>query len=215
MKTTQTTNRRVTQCQKPVGWIGRAVLRNMNARHSGVTDWGLSHISVKQHFTILDIGCGGGRTVSKLAALATAGKVYGLDYSADSVAVASKTNREWIKSGRVEIHEGSVSQLPFGTDTFDLVVAVETHFWWPDLPGDVRELLRVLKPSGELAIIAEVYKGASTTTARLVEKYLPMTGMKLLSPEEHRNLLTDAGYSNVQIGTESSKGWIVATGYKG
>jgi len=187
----------------------------MNARHSGVTDWGLSHISVKKHFTILDIGCGGGRTVSKLAALATEGKICGLDYSTTSVAVASKANREWIKSGRVEIREGSVSQLPFATATFDLVVAVETHFWWPDLPGDLRELLRVLRPGGKLAIIAEVYKGASTKTARLVEKYLPMTGMKLLSPDEHRDLLTNVGYSNVQITVEPSNGWIVAIGRKG
>ena len=180
-----------------------------------MTDWGLSHISVKKHFTILDIGCGGGRTVSKLAALATEGKICGLDYSTTSVAVASKANREWIKSGRVEIREGSVSQLPFATATFDLVVAVETHFWWPDLPGDLRELLRVLRPGGKLAIIAEVYKGASTKTARLVEKYLPMTGMKLLSPDEHRDLLTNVGYSNVQITVEPSNGWIVAIGRKG
>jgi SAM-dependent methyltransferase len=108
-----------------------------------------------------------------------------------------------------------VSQLPFATATFDLVVAVETHFWWPDLPGDLRELLRVLKPGGELAIIAEVYKGASTKTARLVEKYLPVTGMKLLSPDEHRNLLTNAGYSNVQITLEPGNGWILAVGEKG
>jgi SAM-dependent methyltransferase len=187
----------------------------MNARHSSVTDWGLSHISVEKNFTILDIGCGGGRTASKLAALATEGKVFGLDYSAASVAVATKTNREWIKRGRVEICEGSVSQIPFATGTFDLVVAVETHFWWPDLPGDLRELLRVLKPGGGLAIIAEVYKGASTETARLVEKYLPKTGMKFLSPDEHRDLLADAGYSNVQIALESSKGWIFASGKKG
>lgn len=214
MKTTQSTKPRITQCQKPVGWVGRLVLRNMNARHSGVTDWGLSRISVQNHFAILDIGCGGGRTVSKLAAVATEGKVYGVDYSRESVAVASKTNRELIKSGRVEIREGSVSELPFATGTFDLVVAVETHFWWPDLLRDLRELLRVLKPSGELVIIAEVYKGASTTTARLVEKYLPVTGMKFLSPEEHRDVLTNAGYSSVQIATESDKGWIFVSGKK-
>jgi|HubBroStandDraft_6_1064221.scaffolds.fasta_scaffold137362_2 2-polyprenyl-3-methyl-5-hydroxy-6-metoxy-1,4-benzoquinol methylase len=46
--------------------------------------------------TILDVGCGGGRTVSKLAAIATQGTVYGLDYSAESVAVAERTNRLWI-----------------------------------------------------------------------------------------------------------------------
>jgi SAM-dependent methyltransferase len=215
MNTSQSTKPRVTQCQKPVGWLGRLILRNMNARHSGVTDWGLAHISVEKHFTILDVGCGGGRTVSKLAVLATEGKVFGVDYSADSVAVASKTNREWIESGRVEIREGSVSQLPFATGTFDLVVAVETHFWWPDLPGDFRETLRVLKPGGELGLIAEVYKGASTTTAKLVEQYSAKTGMKLLSPEEHRELLANAGYSNVEIATEPGKGWIFARGRKG
>ena len=190
------------------------VLRNMNARHSGVTDWGLSHISVLKHFVILDIGCGGGRTASKLAAVATEGKVYGVDYSAASVAVATKTNQEWIKSGRVEIRQGSVSQLPFAADNFDLVVAVETHFWWPDLPGDFRETLRVLKPGGELAVIAEVYKGANTATATLVAAYSSRTGMKLLSPEEHRELLTNAGFSNVEIATEPSKGWIFASGKK-
>lgn len=214
MRTALSTKPRVTQPQKPTGWLGRLVLKNMNARHSGVTDWGLSHVTVNRNFTILDVGCGGGRTASKLAALATEGKVFGLDYSTAAIAVASKTNREWIRKGRVEIREGSVSQLPFATGTFDLVVAVETHFWWPDLPGDLRELLRVLKPSGELAIIAEVYKGASTKTAELVEEYLPVTGMKLLSPEEHRNLLTNAGFSNVQITTETNKGWIFASGKK-
>ena len=90
MKATLTTKPRVTQCQKPTGWLGRLMLRNMNSRHSKVTDWGLSQVAVEKHFTILDIGCGGGRTVSKLAALASEGKVYRLDYSAASVAVASK-----------------------------------------------------------------------------------------------------------------------------
>jgi ubiquinone/menaquinone biosynthesis C-methylase UbiE len=184
----------------------------MNARHSKVTDWGLSHLRLEQDFTILDIGCGGGRTVSKLAAMATEGKVYGVDYSSDSVAVASTTNRDWIKKGRVDIREGSVSQLPFAAGTFDLVVAVETHFWWLDLPGNFQEVLRVLKPSGTFGIIAEVYRGAESRTATLVEKYLPMTGMKFLSPEEHRQLLHDAGYEDVQIVVDAGKGWIFASG---
>jgi ubiquinone/menaquinone biosynthesis C-methylase UbiE len=189
--------------------------QNMNARHSKVTDWGLSHLRIEQDFRILDIGCGGGRTVSKLAAIATEGKVYGLDYSSDSVAVARKPNRDWIKKGRVDICEGSVSQLPFATGSFDPVIAVETHFWWPDLPANFQEVLRVLKPGGTFAIIAEVYRGADSTTARLAEKYLPATGMKLLGPDEHRNLLTDRGYTDVLITLEPGKGWIFAGGKKG
>jgi ubiquinone/menaquinone biosynthesis C-methylase UbiE len=186
----------------------------MNARHSKVTDWGLSHIAVQERDTVLDVGCGGGRTVSKLAAIATRGKVYGVDHSRESVAVATRTNRRWIDMGRVEIREGSVSQLPFPQSVFDLVTAVETHFWWPDLPAGMQEILRVLKPGGRLIIVAEVYRGATSTVAKLVEKHLPLSGMTLLSVNEHRELFTNAGYSDVQIVTESGKGWICGIGRK-
>jgi ubiquinone/menaquinone biosynthesis C-methylase UbiE len=186
----------------------------MNSRHSKVTDWGLSHISVGEHDTVLDVGCGGGRTVSKLAAMATQGKVYGVDYSKESVAMANKTNRQWIDIARVEIREGAVSQLPFSAGMFDLVTAVETHFWWPDLPNDMREVLRVVKPGGTLAIVAEIYKGANTATAKLAEKYLPLSGMTLLSLDEHRELFANAGYSDVQVMAEPSKGWICGRGRK-
>ena len=152
--------------------------------------------------------------MSKLAAIATQGKVYGVDFSKESVAVASRTNRQWMDMARVEIREGSVSQLPFSEGVFDLVTAVETHFWWPDLPADMREVLRVLKPGGTLIIIAEIYKGAKTKTAMLAEKYLPLSGMTLLSVNEHRELFAKAGYSDVQVIEESGKGWICGIGRK-
>ena len=73
------------QYSKPTGWFGRYTLWRMNSSHSKLTDWGLEHISIENHYTVLDVGCGGGRTVSKLAAMATKGKVYGVDYSDESV----------------------------------------------------------------------------------------------------------------------------------
>ena len=152
--------------------------------------------------------------MSKLAAMATQGKVYGVDFSRESVAVASRVNRKSIQNGRVEIKEASVSQLPFAADMFDLVTAVETHFWWPDLPADMREILRVLKPGGTVIVIAEVYKGAKTMTAKLAEKYAPLTGMALLSISEHHDLFVNAGYSDVQIIDRPDKGWICGIGKK-
>ncbi|HEV2277514.1 MAG TPA: class I SAM-dependent methyltransferase [Acidobacteriaceae bacterium] len=212
--TTLSIRPRVTQNQKPSGWLGRLVLRNMNARHSGVTDWGLSHVRVEKDFTILDAGCGGGRTVGKLAAMASDGKVYGVDYSAASVAVATKTNQESIRNGRVEIREGNVVALPFQDDTFDLVTAVETHFWWPDLPAGFREVFRVLRPGGRVAVIAEIYKGAQSKMTTMVEKYAPKTGIQVLTADEHAQLLSDAGFIDVQVATEPHKGWIFAGGRK-
>lgn len=204
----------VTQCQKPTGFFGRLTLRRMNKSHSKVTDWGLSQISVQPDFTILDVGCGGGRTVSKLAALATQGKVFGIDYSPDSVAYSQKLNAESISAGGAEIRQASVSQLPFPDNTFDLITAVETHFWWPNLPSDLLEVFRVTKPSGQLVIIAEVYKGAPALASRLVEKYAPQTGIQMLTPDEHRDLLANAGYTHIKLETLPAKGWLCAIAQK-
>jgi ubiquinone/menaquinone biosynthesis C-methylase UbiE len=194
--------------------LGRFTLWRMNASHSRLTDWGLAQISVEKQYTILDVGCGGGRTVSKLAALATQGKVYGIDFSADSVAVSKKTNSRWIDTDRVEIRQGSVCQLPFPDSMFDLITAVETHFWWPNLPGDMREVFRVLKPGGTLILIAEIYKGANTTVSKLAEKYSHRRGMTLLSANEHRELFANAGYSDIQVIEKREKTWICAIGRK-
>lgn len=203
---------RVSQCQKPTGWLGRLNLWNMNSRHSKLTDWGLGHVSIASSDTILDIGCGGGRTISKLAATATQGKVYGVDHSEESVAASKRTNAHLIRDGRVEVHLGSVSQLPFREGTFDLVTAVETHFWWPNLSTDMREVFRVLKTGGKLIVIAEIYKGANTTVAKLAGKYASQAGMKMLDVDEHRELFARAGYSDVRVVTVPDKGWICGIG---
>jgi SAM-dependent methyltransferase len=200
------------QCKKPTGWLGRLNLWSMNSRHSKLTDWGLTHISISKHDTILDVGCGGGRTVYKLAAGATEGKVYGIDHSEESVAVARKTNKQWIKMGRVVIQSGSVSHLAFSDDRFDLVTAVETHYFWPDLPADMQEILRVLKPGGTLIVIAEAYKGGKYD--KVVRKLPELTNMAILSVDEHRELFSKAGYSDVRIIESFEKGWICGIGRK-
>lgn len=189
-------------------------LWNMNTRHSRLTDWGLGHVRIEPHYKILDVGCGGGRTLSKLAEVVTQGKAYGVDYSAESVAASERTNARWIRMERVEVRDGSVSHLPFEDGLFDLVTAVETHFWWLDLSTGVREIHRVLKTGGRLVVIAEVYKGANTTIAKLLEQKAPRIGLKLLDVEEHRTLFQNAGYSEIQIFEEQSQGWICGIGRK-
>src|SRR5262245_2870846 len=148
----------LTQCRRPWGWPGRFILWLMNINHSGLTDWGLRHMPVQAGDTILDVGCGGGRTVQKLAVMARDGHVHGVDYSSASVAAARRTNDAAIRAGRVTIERGSVAALPFRDRTFDLVTAIETHYYWPDLAANLREVRRVLKPGGRLLIVAEVHR---------------------------------------------------------
>jgi len=184
----------------------------MNRSHSALTDWGLQQISIERNFKILDIGCGGGRTIQKLASVATEGSVCGVDNATGSVAVSRSKNAQLIKNGRVEIRQASVSQLPFPDHSFDLATAIETQYYWPDLVNDMKEVRRVLKPGGRLIIIAETYKGGRFD--QLKAPTMKLLKSAHLSADDQRELLAAAGYDDIQIIEEKKKGWICATGRK-
>jgi SAM-dependent methyltransferase len=196
------------QCRKPTGPVGRRVARVMNMTHSGLTDWGLSHVTIGHADCILDIGCGGGRTIQKLATIASNGYVTGLDYSSASVEVARQTNADAIAAGRVTVKHGSVAALPFTDRTFDLVTAVETHYYWPDLEHSMREILRVLKPGGTFALIAETVKDRQPNP--LYRLAMPLLGAHYLTTDQHSDLLQRAGFVDVVVDTRAV-GWLCLT----
>jgi SAM-dependent methyltransferase len=198
------------QVRKPDRWLGRLFLWSMNRSHSALTDWGLSHLRVGREFTILDVGCGGGRTIQKLAAMAGDGRVSGIDYAAGSVAASRALNAGAVAAGRVEIRHGSVSKLPWPDRTFDLVTAVETLYYWPDPASDMREVCRVLKPGGTVAVIAESYAGGGRGAVDGIA--MKLLGASHLTPDQNRELFERAGLSNVQVFEEPGKRWLCVTG---
>ena len=198
------------QVRKPDRWLGRPLLWLMNHSHSSLTDWGLHHVTIEQDFAILDVGCGGGATVNRLAVAAPNGMVCGIDYADGSVAVSRRTNAALIARGRVDIRKASVSELPFADGRFDLVTAIETHYYWPDLAGSMREIRRVLKPGGTLVMIAESYAGGRFGAVQRVVM-TPLNSAHL-SVEEHRELFTKGGFADVQIFENRRRGWICALG---
>lgn len=201
------------QVRKPSRWLGRIFLWIMNSSHAEVTDWGLSHVDIAKDFIILDVGCGGGRTIQKMAEVATQGKVYGVDFAEGSVRASSSRNAQLIRAGRVEIKQASVSRLPFSDNSFDLVTAVETHYYWPDLVTDFQEVLRVLKPDASVLVIAERYqRGNSFQPLQWLETRI--LKFRPLSAEEHREVFSAAGFSNIQIFEDVKKGWLCARGSK-
>lgn len=184
------------QVRRPSRWTGQILAQVMNLSHSNLTDWALRHVTIGPRFSVLDVGCGGGRTIRKLAALAPEGKVQGIDYGKGSVATARRTNAALIAAGRVAVEYGSVSALPFADGSFDLVTAVETAYYWPDLVNDMREVRRVLKPGATFLVVAESYRNGSLEW--LQGPIMRALGSAPLGIDDYRDRLVQAGFSDVQ-----------------
>ena len=201
-----------TQFRKPTGWMAKFIGLGMNREHEKVWRWGLEHITVAPDAIVLDVGCGGGGTVKILAQAASRGKVYGVDYSEDVLLTARRVNRALIGQGYIELKHGSVSDLPFPDDTFDLVTAFETSMFWPNPVGDLREVRRVLKPDGTLLIANEAY--ADVRFEKRNTKWARLANFQLQTPEETRQCLIEAGYAQVEINTLPENNWIAAIAHK-
>ncbi|MBQ2832063.1 class I SAM-dependent methyltransferase [Methanobrevibacter sp.] len=130
--------------RKPKGKLGNIQLKSMNKEHTPVSLWGLKHLDINNEDVILDIGCGGGMNINRMAKKAK--KVYGVDYSIESVKLSCEVNKQEIEEGKVEVLEGNVANLPFEDNTFDVVTAFETVYFWPDIEkcfGEVKKSLNL------------------------------------------------------------------------
>ncbi len=128
--------------RKPKGKLGNIQLKSMNKEHTPVSLWGLKHLDIQSDDVILDVGCGGGININRMAEKAK--KVYGVDYSIESVKLSREVNREYIEQGKVEVLEGNVQSLPFDDESFDIVTAFETIYFWPDIEKCFGEVKRAL-----------------------------------------------------------------------
>jgi ubiquinone/menaquinone biosynthesis C-methylase UbiE len=193
------------QYKRPTGSRGRVVAALMNKGHKALTLWGLTHVNIEPDYVILDVGCGGGKTLSRLAHQAFQGKVFGIDYSADMVAYSRKVNEKLIVENRVEICEGSVDKTGFPDNFFDLVTAIETYYFWPSLPDAFQEIKRVLKLGGRLLMVNEMVKDGvyEVETAEIIEK----TQVRIVPLEEIRNILQSVGFADVQVFTKAESPW--------
>lgn len=179
------------QCARPEGFLGRVMLRFMNFGHAPLTNWGLSLVEIHDSWTILDIGCGGGATLKRLLKRSKDAQVYGIDISEESVAKAKKVNADNLDK-QVFVTQGSAEKLPYEDGKFDLVTAVETVYFWPNLPNCLKEVKRVMKPGGRFTIMVEVLESDSIWTG-------VVDGMTAYSPEQLREMLDEAGFVKIEL----------------
>lgn len=166
---------------------GRFILKSMNKGHEKLANWGRSYLNIEEAYTVLDLGCGGGRNIEYF--LTKANKVYGLDHSEASVKMASEINKEAIKSGRCKILVGDAKSLPFKDESMDIITAFETIYFWNDIEECFKEIYRVLKKDGKFLICNE----ASSNKRKDVKRLSNVIGFEVYTPQDLTKMLTDIG----------------------
>ena len=197
---------------KPTGEAGEQMLARMNESHGPLTAWGLSHFTWRGDETVLDIGCGGGANLKRMSRQVTTGHLTGVDYSETSVQTSKETNAEAIEAGKLDILQGSVEKLPFADDSFDKITTVESFYFWPDPPENLKEVSRVLKKGGTFLLIAEIYErpDLSPATRENIKHY----NLYNPTPETFETIFRKAGFTDVTIHIEPKEGWICVEGRK-
>jgi len=185
--------------RKPKGKLGNIQLKSMNKEHTPVSLWGLKHLDIQCDDIILDVGCGGGININRMAKYAK--KVYGVDYSIESVNLSREVNREYINQGKVEVLEGNVQAMPFDDDSFDIVTAFETIYFWPDIEKCFGEVKRILKPGG-IFLIGMESNGSDNLIMKLSEKLIDMT---VYNDEEVTRFLENNDYSEIKVYLRDAK----------
>ena len=199
------------QVSRPTGFLGKLMIRKMNAHHAQLSNWGLSHLNRVSPREMLEIGCGGGRNAGQLISLFTTAHITAIDYSPTSVKEARRHNREAIRAGRCSVCEGDVSRLKFPDGSFDFASAFETIYFWPGLTECFKEVARVLKSGGFFMIVNESDgEDEDSLEARKI-----IRGMNCYTPLEIEEALKAAGFAKVKTHHHSSKPWITVLARKG
>jgi ubiquinone/menaquinone biosynthesis C-methylase UbiE len=134
----------------------------------------------------VEVGFGPGVTIQPLSQLAAEGHV--IDPSREMVAQARARNATALQSGRVDLRRRSVESLPFEGNSFDKALAINSMQVWPDAVAGLREMRRVMKPGGKIAL-----------------GFTPYSGQAKEGPKE---ALIVAGFTSAHL-VETSKGFCV------
>jgi len=202
----------ILNARKPKGELGFQMIEIMNESHKELAKWGINHLKINESDIILDIGCGGGVNVKTFSEMSPNGKIYGLDYSKISVQKSRQLNELAVDEGRVEIILGSVSKLPFKNETFDIVTAFQSTYFWPNFHEDLKEVNRVLKPNGFILICNGDTK--KDLWGEDFEKLVKLLDQKRYSGAELNSYLSDAGFSNISIFNKEDTNWVCALASK-
>ena len=154
-----------------------------------VTQSLIDDAGISNGHTVLDVATGPGEPALSIARLVgQEGKVFGIDPVPEMMAAARRaTDRLGLKHVQFEV--AFAHDLPFSADTFNAVVSRFGAMFFPSPVDSIREMLRVLKPGGKLAIavwhLAE-RNPYHFAVWRVIERYVDSPPLDPDSPDAFR-----------------------------
>lgn len=180
------------QAGHPRGWLGRLAIRGMNRSNAGMYTLVMRAMDIQPTDQVLDIGFGGGAFLVPMAEKASKGLVAGVDLSDTVVAAGRRRYSSMVTSGRIDIQQADVAALPYAAASFEKVCTVNSLYFWPNPDQAFREIFRVLKPGGLLAI-------GTRSAAWMRNASLDQYGFKIYDAPDISRMLTAAGFENVRV----------------
>jgi SAM-dependent methyltransferase len=187
------------QFSKPSALVGPLLLAPIwNRRNRALNDAAFVHLDPRPTDRILDVGCGGGYLLQRIALAVSSGLAAGVDHSPAMVAYCDGRHRSLAKIGRLHVRCAGAKALPYEDGAFDKACSVNSAFYWDDLERGIAELWRVLSPDGRLVL-------CFTDKASLETKRFARNGLSLLEPEHVRQALLAASFWQVQVHSASDR----------
>lgn len=169
-------------------WAGAKRGEDMAKGHDELVLNALNDWTFREGDSLLDIGCGNGRAL-QLAWQHGAGRLAGIDLSEKMIGQAGLNVPE------ADLRTGRAEALPWEDDSFTHILSVEAFYYLEDPLQGLKEIRRVLKPGGRLAIIIDFYK-ESKGTHSWQDNF--SFDMQLLSEKEWSDLMFRAGFDTVK-----------------
>jgi ubiquinone/menaquinone biosynthesis C-methylase UbiE len=140
------------QFSRPRGLFGRLFIAPwLNRISRRMNRLVLRELQVRPGDDVLEVGFGGGGLLAMLRR-ATRGALVGVDVSPDMV---RRAERRFRGVPGMQFHVGSVEKLPLADASVDRACSVNNIYFWPDPGAGMRELARVVRPGGRVAVAFE------------------------------------------------------------
>ncbi|MDH3766074.1 MAG: class I SAM-dependent methyltransferase [Nitrosopumilus sp.] len=164
---------------------GRAEL--MEEEHGKNVSKFLQTLSFDKPFTFLDVGCGNGWVVRKIASKKNCKKIIGIDKSKKMIIQAKKKT---VNNKEKFIHTDIESWSYKGK--FDLIFSMESIYYADSIEKALKKIYKILKPGGMFFCGTDFYTD-NKATARWAN--IMKIQMHLHSKKEWKNLFQNAGFN--------------------